>query len=160
MTLHVDTLLLEQCRYLQQHLARFHVPDELILRVRLELVREADDELVEEERVKVLGEEEDEEPVAHLSLLHQHVHAVLKREKMYQIVGIDGVSFIYCVVATPIHPTLPDDPENRAPVTADRGRGGTIFSRPNGPCTQERRVEKREHKEKHLHSPPPLFSSR
>ncbi len=83
MTVRVDTLLLEQCVYLQQHLARFHVPDELILRVRLELVREADDELVEEERVKVLGEEEDEEPVAHLSLLHQHVHAVLKRAKIY-----------------------------------------------------------------------------
>ena len=63
---------------MKQHLARVRVPDEFILRVRLELLRQLNDELLEEDGVKVLGEEEDEEPVPELGLLHQDIHALLK----------------------------------------------------------------------------------
>ena len=66
--------------YLQQYLARVRVPDEIILRVRLELVRELDDELLEKDGVQVLGQQEDEEPVPELGLLHEDVHPLLQVE--------------------------------------------------------------------------------
>ena len=48
----------------------------MTLRVRLELVGQAVDELLKEDGVDVLGQEEDEEPVAHLGLAHQDIDAV------------------------------------------------------------------------------------
>ena len=74
----LDLVLPPRLTHLQKHLARVHVPDQLILRVLLELARELHDELLEHERVEVLAQQEDQEPVPHLRPLHQHVHPLLQ----------------------------------------------------------------------------------
>ena len=74
----MNELVAVSLTHLQKHLARVHVPDQLILRVLLELARELHDELLEHERVEVLAQQEDQEPVPHLRPLHQHVHPLLQ----------------------------------------------------------------------------------
>ena len=74
----MNELVAVSLTHLQKHLARVHVPDQLILRVLLELARELQDELLEHERVEVLAQQVDQEPVPHLRPLHQHVHLLLQ----------------------------------------------------------------------------------